>query len=273
MEYYHVDNWEKLPELDRLHELKEFPDDLYARGKWNPQLFSHCAAVVGSRKITNYGKQVIESLVPQLVLQGKTIISGFMYGVDQYVHQVCLDSGGETIAVLGWGISLPLEGYDKQLADRIVKNGLLLSQWQDQQGALWTFPVRNRIVAALSQEVYVIEAAEKSGSLLTANLALDLHRPLFAVPGPITSRTSRGTNSLIAGGKASMWLGTESTHQSITHPHDPILNLLCREPLSSNEIARELHQSIAEVGAQLSLFTITNQITEREGKYFLNHAD
>lgn len=274
MKYYHVDEWQKIRELNGLLDLKDPPKNLYVLGHWSPQLFENCVAVVGSRKITTYGRQAIEKLVPQLVLAGKTIVSGFMYGVDQYVHQICIESGGKTIAVLGWGITSQLEDYDKKLAEQIIKsNGLLLSEWELQQAALWTFPVRNRIVAALAKEVYIIEAAEKSGSLLTANLAHKLSRVLYAVPGPITSRTSRGTNSLIESGVAKAWLGTTPLSITEIKTNDPLLQLIQAEPLTVNEIARELTKPVSEIGAQLSILLVTNQVVEREGKYYINsHA-
>lgn len=272
MKYYHVDKWSKIPSLQCLGDLKDPPQNLFAVGNWSPSLFENCVAVVGSRKITTYGKLTIEKLVPQLVLSGKTIVSGFMYGVDQYAHQVCLESGGKTIAVLGWGITTVLEGYDKQLAEQIIKSGgLLLSEWENQRGALWTFPVRNRIVAAIAKEVYVVEAAEKSGSLLTANLAHKLNRVLYAIPGPITSRTSRGTNSLINSGLAKAWLGNSFSPIIQIKINNPILKLIQAEPLSVNEIARELTKPIAEIGAQLSILLVTGQVIEREGKYYINN--
>jgi DNA processing protein len=270
MEYEDIADWREKPELKKLLDLSDPPKSLYARGAWDPSIFSECVAVVGSRKITSYGRQVIDSVVPKLVLDGKTIVSGFMYGVDQYAHEVCIENGGRTIAVLGWGIDIPLEDTDKKLAQKIIDSGgVLISEWISQKGALWTFPVRNRIVAALSADVIVVEAAIKSGSLLTARLATKLKRNLYAVPGPLTSKTSAGTNMLIATGEAKMWLGSSSSAPSKSQS-DPILKILENESLTTNEIARFLGKSIGEVGAQLSLFAITGQVVERDGKYFLH---
>src|SRR5258708_14202493 len=143
----HVLNWRSLPELHRLHDAPSHPKELYARGTWNPDLFQNCVAVVGSRRMTEYGKQVIEKIIPELVFAKKTIISGFMYGVDQYAHEVCLQNGGKTIAVLGWGIDVPLDAHDTKLAKNIINSGgLILSEWENQKPTLWTFPLRNRIV-------------------------------------------------------------------------------------------------------------------------------
>jgi len=267
MTYKDVEKWQEIPTLHRLSDLKKPPNNLYLSDPTNFDIFENCIAIVGSRRMTDYGKQAIEKLVPQLVMEKKTIISGFMYGVDQYAHQICLDCGGKTIAVLGWGITTPLEGYDKKLAQEIISSGsILLSEWEDQQPTLWTFPIRNRIVAALSTDVYVIEAAPKSGSLLTAELAIGLRRTVWAVPGPITSRTSAGTNMLISEGKAKPWLGTvpKDTKES----SDPLIQIIENEALSASELSRKLNQPIAAIGSQLSLLSLTGQITEREGKYY-----
>jgi DNA processing protein len=160
MNYIKLNNWKSLPELKLLLDLPSPPKDLFYIGNWDPEIFNNCVAVVGSRKMTSYGEQVIDMLVPPLIHQKKTIVSGFMYGVDQYAHQTCIDNGGKTIAVLGWGIDTPLIGKDLELAKKIIDSGgLIISQWQTQKPTLWTFPQRNQIVAALCKEVLVLEAA------------------------------------------------------------------------------------------------------------------
>lgn len=210
MRYGSLPNWRKHRELFRLNDLSNPPKALFYHGTWNSELFTHCVAIVGSRRMTLYGRQVIEKIVPQLVFEKKTIVSGFMYGVDQCAHETAVRAGGKTIAVLGWGIDRPLEGFDKKLAaDIIASGGLIMSEWESQPATRWTFPVRNRIVAALSEEVTVVEAEVKSGSLITATLARKLGRRLWAVPGPITSHMSEGANNLIAEGVADIWLGKE----------------------------------------------------------------
>ncbi|MCL4390246.1 MAG: DNA-protecting protein DprA [Patescibacteria group bacterium] len=271
MDYQKIADWQKQAELKQLLDLGLPPKELFYQGEWEKNLFKNCAAVVGSRRMTEYGRQVIEKLIPQLIFEGKTIVSGFMYGADQYAHKICLDNGGKTIAVLGWGINVPLSGEDKKLAGRIVDNGgLLLSEWEAQKSTLWTFPQRNRIVAALCSEVFIIEAAIQSGSLITARLARGLKRKVWAVPGPITSKTSAGTNNLIAAGQAQMWLG--AAQQQSLKLDDPVLTVLENEALSADELARKLNKPVAQVGAQLSLFLLSGQLAQRGGKYYLNDA-
>lgn len=261
-------NWQTVAELAGLLDLPHPPKQLYYQGTWDPEVFTHCVAIIGSRRMTEYGRQVIEKIVPRLVFEKKTIVSGFMYGVDQYAHEVCIKNGGKTIAVLGWGINRVLEDADKKLGDAIVASGgLLLSEWEDQKPTLWTFPVRNRIVAALSRDVIVIEAAEKSGSLITATIAQKLKRTLWAVPGPITSRLSTATNALIAQGKASMWLGDAPVSLSLSD--DPIISTLQMSALTADELARTLRKPVQDIGAQLSLLSLTGQLVERGGKYYV----
>lgn len=275
MKFKRVNNWKSLPELKNLKSLSNPPKEIFYIGRWNQDIFKNCVAVVGSRRMTNYGRDVIEKIVPQLVFEKKTVVSGFMTGVDQYAHQTAIENGGKTIAVLGWGINFPLESQDQKLAKKIVDSGsLIISEWENQKPTLWTFPYRNRIVAALSQEVFIIEAAAQSGSLITARLAKKLKRKLWAVPGPITSKTSVGTNALIASGDAQMFTPLVPPQGGIIagcdRPESPIINLLSSESLTTNEIARKLNLPVSEIGAKLSLLTLEGTIVERDSKYSLN---
>ena len=235
--------------------------------------------VVGSRRMTSYGRRVVEKIVPELVAGGWTIVSGMMYGVDQVAHEVCIECGGKTIGVLGWGIKYNAGDREQELERRIVESGGLLgSLWKDQMGTNWTFPARNQVVADICQELIVVEAAVKSGALLTAGMMIKRKKPVWAVPGPITSSVSAGTNKLIAEGKARIYL---TPGPSQYHPLNPplnlrggnpqervILDLIRDEGLEADEIARKLGQPISEVGAQLSLLSLSGDIVERDGKYY-----
>lgn len=259
------------PHISSLDDLTSPPKQLYYRGTWDESLFTKCAAVVGSRRMTQYGRMVIEKLVPQLVQDGFTIVSGFMYGVDQAAHRECLACGGRTIAVLGWGINWDgLDLADKKLMGEIEKNDLVISEWEEQKPTLWTFPQRNRIVAAISQELYVVEAALKSGALITARIAQKLKRTIWAVPGPITSSVSEGTNLLLAQGLARMWLPLPQSRPPLTPSANPIVKLLEIEALDASGIARTLHQPIDQIGSQLSLLALSGDIIEREGTYYVS---
>lgn len=259
-----------VPHISSLDDLTSPPKQLYYRGTWDEALFTKCAAVVGSRKMTQYGRMVVEKLVPQLVQDGYTIISGFMYGVDQVAHRESLACGGRTIAVLGWGINWNgLDSADKKLMSEIEKSGLVLSEWEEQKPTLWTFPQRNRIVAAIAHEIYVVEAAVKSGALITARIAQRLKRTIWAVPGPITSSVSEGTNQLLAQGAARMWLPHAGSQQPSLSGNNPIIKLLESEALDASGIARMLNQPIATIGSQLSLLALSGDIIEREGIYYV----
>ncbi len=222
--------------------------------------------IVGSRRMTDYGKRVIEKIVPQLVQDGWTIVSGFMYGVDQYVHNTCIESGGRTIAVLGWGI-------DQETDTKIINSGgLLLSLWKDQKGTLWTFPARDRVMAAIGHELIVIEAGVKSGSLITAEMAYKLKKPIWAVPGPITSSVSAGTNQLIADGKAKIYqyhpLNPPLNLRGGNPQEGEILDLISDQGLDVSEIARRLGRSASDIGSELTMLMLRGEVEEREGKYY-----
>lgn len=241
---------------------------VFYQGNWHDQILDKCMAVVGSRHMTDYGRRVIAKIVPQLVLDGWTIVSGFMYGVDLTAHQVCLDCGGTTIAVLGWGINYPVDQDQQQMYRRITSSeGLILSLWDDQPGTNWTFPARNKLVAAICHELIVIEAAKKSGALLTAAVVTNLHKKVWAVPGPITSSTSVGTNLLIASGKATPWIADNFQPPLPTSSH-PIVSLLTNQALDASAIARQLGQPMDSVASQLSLLSLQGTLIEQDGKYY-----
>lgn len=159
-------------------------------------------AVVGSRKITPYGRGVTESLTSQLAAKGVVIVSGLALGVDSVAHQACISAGGQTIAVLPCGLDKIYPSTHTNLAQDIVKhNGALVTEYDSETIPYPSnFLERNRIIAALSEGVLVTEAAIRSGSLNTANHALQLGKPVLVVPGNITSPLSAGCNNLIKAG-------------------------------------------------------------------------
>jgi len=160
-------------------------------------------AVVGSRKMTSYGREVTESLVQDLSTHGLTIVSGLALGVDACAHQAALSAGGRTIAVLGSGIDKIMPTTNIPLAQRIVKEGrgAVISEFPlGTEPQAFTFPRRNRIISGLSLGVLVIEAAEKSGALITAGLGAEQGRDVFATPGSIFNPLSVGTHNLIKQG-------------------------------------------------------------------------
>jgi DNA processing protein len=156
--------------------------------------------VVGSRRASTYGREVARELARELTAAGLLVISGLAFGIDACAHRGALDAG-PTVAVLGCGADVAYPASHRSLWRRICEQGLVLSELPPGTGAWrWTFPARNRIMAALAGMTVVVEAAQRSGSLITADLAADLGRDLGAVPGAVNSRYSAGTNDLLAGG-------------------------------------------------------------------------
>lgn len=158
-------------------------------------------AIVGSRHATPYGLAVAERLASELAVRGVTIVSGFARGIDTAAHRGALAGGGRTIAVLGSGVDVVYPPENRRLVSQILERGALVSQFAMGTPALaWHFPVRNRTIAGLALGTIIVEAAERSGALITAGHSGELGREVFAVPGPITSELSRGTNRLIQDG-------------------------------------------------------------------------
>jgi DNA processing protein len=156
--------------------------------------------VVGARRATSYGREVARSLGSELAACGFAVVSGLAWGVDGAAHQGALD-GGFTVAVLGCGAEVVYPRHHRRLYERVRERGLILSELPPGTEAWrWAFPARNRIMAALGQMTVVVEAAGRSGSLITAELASELGREVGAVPGPAGARMSAGTNQLIADG-------------------------------------------------------------------------
>ena len=186
-----------------LRDAADAPRALIGRG--SPRLLEglepyETVTIVGARRATSYGREVARELGRELAAAGMTVVSGLAFGIDGCAHRGALD-GGRTIAVLGCGPDIAYPASHRSLWRRICETGLVVSEFPP--GAppwRWTFPARNRIMAALGGMTVVVEAATRSGSLITMDLAADLGRDLGAVPGPVTSRTSAGPNSLLAAG-------------------------------------------------------------------------
>src|SRR5215204_5928680 len=189
-----------------LREIPDPPVTLYVRGGWRACLEAPCVGVVGSRRCSTYGQNVSASLARELAARGVTIVSGLARGVDAAAHRGALEAGGRTAAVLGTGIDEVYPRDHRRLAEEILeKGGALVSQFPlGTPPVAENFPYRNRIISGLSYGIVVVEASENSGSLITARLALEQGREVYAVPGNITSGNSFGTNYLIKGSGAKL---------------------------------------------------------------------
>ncbi len=183
-----------------LKEISSPPIVLYYQGD-RSLLQTPSLGVVGTRKASSYGEQVINVFIPGLVTAGLTIISGFQKGIDTLAHTKTIQSEGKTIAVLGTGIDLDYPNGNRKLKEQIKSTGLILSEYPPGTPPLkQNFPRRNRIISGLSFGVLVVEAARKSGSLITANFAVEQNREVFAIPGSIISPLSEGPHYLIEQG-------------------------------------------------------------------------
>jgi DNA processing protein len=183
-----------------LEEIFDPPLVLYARG--NPAALENpCVAIVGTRKPTLYGLQMAQGLASDLGGRGITVVSGLARGIDAAAHRGCLDGNGITIAVLGCGIDIVYPREHRQLTKKVLEKGLLLSEFvPGTSPAPQNFPVRNRIISGLALGTLIVEASEYSGSLITARLAMEQNREVFALPGNLTSAQSFGPNYLIKQG-------------------------------------------------------------------------
>src|SRR5499427_5357996 len=189
-----------------LRETYDPPVTLYVKGAWDECLERPTVAIVGSRRCSTYGQNAALMLARELAQRGVTIISGLARGIDASAHRGALEAGGRTVGVMGTGLDQIYPRDHQKLADDILKNGgALVTQFPlGTPPVSENFPYRNRVISGLSLGVVVVEAAENSGSLITARLAMEQNREVFAVPGNITSRNSFGTNYLIKGAGAKL---------------------------------------------------------------------
>ncbi|HEX8650109.1 MAG TPA: DNA-processing protein DprA [Pyrinomonadaceae bacterium] len=189
-----------------LREIFDPPITLYVKGAWTACLEQPCVAMVGSRRCSTYGLNAATMLARDLAERGVTIISGLARGIDAAAHRGALEAGGRTVAVMGTGLDQVYPRDHKKLVEEIlVRGGAIVSEFPlETPPAPQNFPYRNRVISGLSLGVLIVEAAENSGSLITARMAMEQNREVWAVPGNITSRNSFGTNYLIKGAGAKL---------------------------------------------------------------------
>ncbi len=223
----------------RLADIYDAPPVLYARGELLPQ-DEWAVAVVGTRDVSPYGREVTHRLVTDLVRHNVTVVSGLARGVDGLAHRAALEAGGRTLAVFACGVDVIYPAEHRNLAADIAANGALLSEYP--AGAVpesGNFPARNRIISGLSLGTIVIEAGEKSGALITARRALEQNREVFAVPGSIFARGSIGANRLIRDSGAKLITSAEDVLTELQLQMVP-QQLEMRQLLPTNEVERAL---------------------------------
>lgn len=260
----------------RLQRIPAAPKLLYHRGESLDKLLQRpCLAIVGSRGVSPYGRQITSRLAAKLAEQGIVIVSGLALGVDAIAHQAALDAGGLTIAVLPSSVQTPYPATNRQLAGKIVEQGgALVSEYPE--GSLnfkQNFVARNRLVAGLADAVLITEAAADSGSLHTAKFALDQGKAVLAVPGNITSPGSAGTNGLIKAG-AAVVTGYQDILQALglvehSRPASQVRGGNEQEQLLLDLLLGGMHDAqelLKQSGLEVSLFNQTLAMLEITGK-------
>ncbi len=269
----------------RLNEIDQPPPVLYTQGKIDPD-DEWSVAIVGTRRVTAYGRQVAEDIAGRLARNGLTIISGLARGVDSIAHQAALDAGGRTIAVLGSGLDRIYPPENRHLAEQIKANGAIISEFSpNTPPEASNFPQRNRLISGLSLAVIVIEAGIKSGALITASFAADQGREVFAVPGNITSPGSMGTNRLIQNGAHPLLsaeqvleileLSMVAEHRSarVALPSDAVeaqlFEILGVEPLHIDEVTNRTEIPVEKVTASLALMELKGMVRQVGGMQYI----
>lgn len=283
-----------------LKKINDPPKKLFYLGKYDKGMFRQCLAVVGSRKMTNYGESITKKLVRELASSGITIVSGFMTGIDITAHKAALDVGGSTVAVMPCGIDLVFPEENKDVYYALLdQGGLVISELEGSvQPRKWTFVKRNRIVAGLCQATFVVEAVMNSGSLITAKYARKYKRKLFAVPGNVSSSNSEGTLQLIKEGaqmvtdssdildfygidaqglravesfrrNAAISFDVNKSEDAKGKTEKELFSILSREPQTIDDLTEKLDIDISQLIPLLTMMQLNNQIIEIDGEFSL----
>jgi len=271
-----------------LREINNPPYVLYARGQTDFINLSPLISIVGSRKYTRYGADTARAFARDIARAGITVVSGMAIGIDTFAHKGTLEANGRTIAVLGNGLD-DISLYPRinfNLSREIMDQGCLVSDYPvGTEAGTQTFPARNRIIAGLSLGTLVVEAGEKSGALITAELALEYNREVFSVPGPIFSSSSSGTNDLIKkGARLVSSVGDileelnllRDKKEIASSPKIPdteeekiILNILSSEPAHIDNIAKLAKLQTATVSSILSMMEIKGWVKNIGGQNYI----
>jgi DNA processing protein len=264
--------WLARPELPPLlRAIHDPPPGLFIRGDADLCVLTQPAvAIVGARACSSYGASVARMLGRELAAAGLVVVSGLARGVDAEAHRGALDAGGCTVAVLGCGVDRDYPAAHAQLARRIAASGLVVSEYAPGvTPAPWRFPARNRIIAGLCAATVVVEARERSGALITADLALEGGREVFAVPGEIGSALSVGTNALLKLGASPLTsvddvLSPYGLTTQTTDEPDELVDLL---PATADELVGRTGLAAAEIARRLVELELAGRISEHDGVY------
>ena len=281
-----VITWQDETYPRRLKEIDQPPPVLYCLGEYLPE-DEWAVAIVGTRRISPYGRQVTEEIASHLARNGVTVVSGLARGVDGMAHQAALNAGGRTLAVLGSGLNRVYPPEHRRLADQIIARGALLCDYPPgTPPEASNFPPRNRIISGLSLAVVVVEAGETSGALITAKFAAEQGREVFAVPGNILAPQSQGTNRLVQQGAhpllhvkdllEALELNAILEHKAARSvlPADAIeaqlLGVLGSEPVHVDEIRSKTGMPIEKVSATLALMELKGMVRQVGGMNYVS---
>jgi len=269
----------------RLKEIDQPPPVLYMRGHLRPEDF-WSVAVVGTRRVSAYGRQVADELAMFLANHGVTVISGLARGVDAIAHQAALKAGGRTIAVLGSGVDRIYPPENTHLAENMIKCGAIMSDYAPGTPPdASNFPPRNRIISGLSMATVVVEAGQTSGALITAQFAVDQGREVFAVPGNILAPQSKGTNKLIVEGAHPLLSAQDLLDvldlRRVTEQREvlkilpgnetekKLLSVLTHEPLHMDNICNLTSLPIEKVSATLVMMELKGLVRQVGGMNYV----
>ncbi len=267
-----------------LKEIDQPPPVLYIRGSLEPS-DAWSVAVVGTRRITPYGRQVTEEIAGALAQSGLTVVSGLAIGVDTFAHQSAIRAGGRTLAILGSGVDVIYPNINRKLADEVIAHGALISDYPPGTGPeAANFPPRNRIISGLARAIVVVEAGDTSGALITASFANEQGRDVYAVPGSIYAPQSKGTNRLIQQGAAPLLSPQDilealnvsmiAQHKAarIVLPADAteaaLFQVLGQEPLHVDEILQRCSLPVEKVSAALAMMELKGMVRQVGGMQF-----
>lgn len=282
-----------------LAQISDPPPVLYTLGRISD--LGPTVAVVGSRNATPYGHRITRELCVALAQRGITIVSGMARGIDSSAHSAALEGGGRTVAVLGAGLNNIYPGENRALCRRIIATGAAITEFpMDAQPEPHHFPLRNRIISGMSLGTVVVEAGQRSGSLITARLAAEQNREVFAVPGSIHAPTARGTHDLIKQGaklvetvddileeisthwespKTSVSLSAadvsadSSKRPELSETEQQLLALIGPYPIHIDELVRRHKLPAGQLAHTLSLLELKGIVCQEPGKFFIRHKD
>lgn len=272
-----------------LKEIFDPPKVLYYRG--NPAVFGkRTFAIVGARKATHYGLSVSETIAAELAAADVCVVSGMARGIDSAAHKGALNVSGSTAAVLGCGVDVVYPKENRKLMDEIIKTGIVISEFPPGVSPIpGNFPQRNRIISGLSEGIMIIEAAEKSGSLITADFALEQGRDVFAVPGQVTNSLNRGAHRLIKQGARLVETAADVFEELAIEPSmlesnpknsingltlidKKIYNIVSDVPVNSEFIIETSGISASEVLSTLLCLELQGLIKQLPGHLYVRHA-